>query len=673
MSFRQCALTFICGKLRSSKSEFVRPAVITVAIATMLVAVGASSAVAQQTPKTKLDGMAQAQISATIGRNQAGYHFVAENNGASAVNAQNSLSADFNPSGVRFRSGNNHWNMTLRGYGHGDNLVAVKPASPQVKANRLEYWREGLTEWYVNGPVGLEQGFTLPNAPSQANGQPLTLALDLSGDLTASVDGGRGLILKNSGSVVLRYSGLVATDADGHDLRAWLEVANTELRLKVDDHDAKYPLIVDPMVQSVELTNNVSGCILNEAAIGVHTNTSCSSGAANDQFGYSTAISSDASTVVVGAPEGNGTNPGSGAAYVFVRPSRGWGSCITVGCDNYVAKLNTGLGGGQGAGFAVSVAISGDGNTIAVLSNTFPKTDSGAGLVDVFVKPSTGWATTTAYGQYAILSLDSTETPCNQTDANPNDCSTIFPSSMSISGDGSVIALGYTGGLVNNLSDGAVYVFVRPSTGWADNYQPIKLTASDGAHLDFLGFAVSVNSDGTVIAATANQANGYAGAVYLFFEPNGGWANETQGAKLTYAPGDGYSFLGNSVGISGDGHTVVAGGNGKGFIFLPTPRLFCIIGGGCTTEYLWSNRSEAAQLSGSDQPISRFTISADGNTIAAAAEQQNSPGVVYLFPKGASWTSTTESQKISASDGAPNDGFGGTAVSGGAIALDNSG
>src|SRR5581483_5953342 len=56
-----------------------------------------------------------------------------------------------------------------------------------------------------------------------------------------------------------------------------------------------------------------------------------------------------------------------------------------------------------------------------------------------------------------------------------------------------------------------------------------------------------------------------------------------------------------------------------------------------------------------------------------AAEQQNSPGVVYLFPKGASWTSTTESQKISASDGAPNDGFGGTAVSGGAIALDNSG
>src|SRR5581483_6309352 len=85
------------------------------------------------------------------------------------------------------------------------------------------------------------------------------------------------------------------------------------------------------------------------------------------------------------------------------------------------------------------------------------------------------------------------------------------------------------------------------------------------------------------------------------------------------------------------------------------------------------NRSEAAQLSGSDQPISRFTISADGNTIAAAAAQQNSPGVVYLFAKGASWTSTTESQKISASDGAPNDGFGGTAVSGGAIALDTAG
>ena len=49
-------------------------------------------------------------------------------------------------------------------------------------------------EWYANGPSGLEQGFTLSSAPERLGTGPLTLALDLSGNLTASLDrDGRGL------------------------------------------------------------------------------------------------------------------------------------------------------------------------------------------------------------------------------------------------------------------------------------------------------------------------------------------------------------------------------------------------------------------------------------------------------------------------------------------------
>ena len=35
-----------------------------------------------------------------------------------------------------------------------------------MKANRVTYAHPGLSEWYVNGPLGLEQGFTIPRAPA---------------------------------------------------------------------------------------------------------------------------------------------------------------------------------------------------------------------------------------------------------------------------------------------------------------------------------------------------------------------------------------------------------------------------------------------------------------------------------------------------------------------------
>jgi hypothetical protein len=39
-----------------------------------------------------------------------------------------------------------------------------------ARTNRVEYKRGALTEWYINGPPGLEQGFTLAKPPGKANG-----------------------------------------------------------------------------------------------------------------------------------------------------------------------------------------------------------------------------------------------------------------------------------------------------------------------------------------------------------------------------------------------------------------------------------------------------------------------------------------------------------------------
>src|SRR5262249_13868703 len=146
-----------------------------------------------------------------------------------------------------------------------------------------------------------------------------------------------------------------------------------------------------------------------------------------------------------------------------------------------------------------------------------------------------------------------------------------------------------------------------------------------------LGQASSISSDGSTIAAAAPQANGFGGAVDVFVKGASGWVNATQTAELTYAAGDGLLFLGNSVDVSSDGRTVVAGGNGRALIFPEPFRIFCLPN--CITVYGWRNVSESAQLTASDgAPIAWTRISGDG-TLVAAAGVQSSPGAIYLFGK----------------------------------------
>src|SRR5208283_1233412 len=199
-------------------------------------------------------------------------------------NPQHALAANFTRHGVEIRSNTARWALALRGYGYGDAVVGVRQAAPQASKNRVEYTRGALTEWYINGPLGLEQGFTLAKPPAKANGRPLTVALALSGNLTAVMDAsGSSLTLKqNDGKAALRVAALMAYDATGRELQAQFALRGGELLLQVDDAGAQYPLVLDPLLQQAELT--------------------ASDGAASDQFGYSVAMSGDGSTVLVGAP-----------------------------------------------------------------------------------------------------------------------------------------------------------------------------------------------------------------------------------------------------------------------------------------------------------------------------------------------------------------------------------
>src|SRR5215831_5052379 len=176
---------------------------------------------------TPLPATAQGQISGALGRDEDSYHARAQSGGFRMENRRVGLSAEFTQSGVTFRAGEHQWGVALRGYGYGEKLRAASVVAPHSAANRIEYRRDGLTDWYVNGPLGLEQGFTLERAPTGSQLEPLTVVFDLSGDLDAAVDPDeRGLTLEKAGTAVLRYRGLTAMDAGGRELRAWLEVVD---------------------------------------------------------------------------------------------------------------------------------------------------------------------------------------------------------------------------------------------------------------------------------------------------------------------------------------------------------------------------------------------------------------------------------------------------------------
>src|SRR5262249_5108820 len=49
--------------------------------------------------------------------------------------------------------------LSFAGMGRDGARVAANLDGMNRTANRVEYLRQGLTEWYVNGPLGLEQGF----------------------------------------------------------------------------------------------------------------------------------------------------------------------------------------------------------------------------------------------------------------------------------------------------------------------------------------------------------------------------------------------------------------------------------------------------------------------------------------------------------------------------------
>ena len=202
------------------------------AAATMSTAAGPGAAPVRPQAGKAVPAAALASVSRALGRDDLAYHAAATARGLTAANPRQRLRAQFTSGGVRIRSGPLVAGLGLRGIGFGDRLAAVRQVRPGAAGNLVSFWYGPVREWYADGP-GLEQGFTLTGPPSGRAGGPLTLAMTMSGNARAAlVPGHAGVVFSRAGSS-LAYRGLVASDALGRHLPAWLGLRGRQLLLHI--------------------------------------------------------------------------------------------------------------------------------------------------------------------------------------------------------------------------------------------------------------------------------------------------------------------------------------------------------------------------------------------------------------------------------------------------------
>jgi hypothetical protein len=614
--------------------------VVTLMTCGLLVAQGAACAAAVTPAATRLptSPALQATLSSALGRDQAAFALAppARQHDVYTATLRGGAAVSIHKAGFLVSTAGHRWGLTLSAMGRGANPRPLAVTSGNlVAANRVDYALAGGAAWFVNGPAGLEQGWTIAARPP--GGGDLRLLLAQTGDdLSASLAPDRRSLLLRAGAAgrqVLRYGGLAAYDAAGRELGAELEIERAGIAIRVRDAQAAYPIAIDPILQLAKLT--------------------ASDGIQNDELGNAVAVSADGSTVAAaawGATIAGKAN--QGALYVFERLAGGWSNATEV------AKLTASDGAAQDT-LGYSVAVSSDGTTVVAgaIFATEVANHNGPGAAYVFVRPGGGWRNATETAR--LIASDRREA------AN-------FGISVAMSGDGSTVAVGAQQAVIDGTKLGAVYVFVRSGSVWKSATETAKLQGSDEGSTDLLGHCVGLSRDGSTIVAGADGAtvagSASLGAVYVFLMPGSGWTSGTETAKLTLgaaaAPVD-FAF---AVAVSGDGGTVAASANS--FTDQPGPGavyLFSRPGGG------WSNSTPAAKLTASDGAQGdslgeSVAISADGAMVlagASAAAVAGGRGAAYEFVKPAGgWASETEAVKLAGADGG---------LFGGSVALSDDG
>ena len=258
---------------------------------------------------------------------------------------------------------------------------------------------------------------------------------------------------------------------------------------------------------------------------------------AGDMYGFCVALSADGDTLSVcgfdedssaqgiGGDQTDNRARGSGAVYVLERAGGTWRQ------EAYVKASNTTMQ----AAFGTAIALSADGNTMAVCGCDEDGLDPGVGAAQWQADRPAAERTRAIEGSAGAVyvyrrdgSAWAFDTYIKSSNIGPND---IFGSRLALSADGSVLAAGAPqergGGSgvdpavvdASAPESGAIYLFERTAQGWRE---AAYIKAADAAEYDAFGSALALTADGDLLVAAAAGADGPSeaqrdtGAVYLF-------------------------------------------------------------------------------------------------------------------------------------------------------------
>ena len=354
--------------------------------------------------------------------------------------------------------------------------------------------------------------------------------------------------------------------------------------------------------------------------------------AAGDEFGESVSLSSDGTILAVGAVGNDESGMTAGHARVFEFSGGSW-SQLGSDIDGEAAYDN----------FGQSVSLSSDGTILAVGGWGNDGTANGAGHVRVFEFSGGSWS-----------QLGS--------DIDGEAGYDSFGEAVSLSSDGTILAVGAPDNDGTATNAGHARVFEFSGGSWSQLGADI-----DGeAETDELGGSVSLSSDGTILAvgAVGNDANGSsAGHVRVFEFSGGSWSQ--LGSDIDGEAAN--DRLGTSVALSADGSILAAGasgndGNGSNAGHV---RMYQFADGAWTQIGDDIDGEAEADASGF-----RVSLSSDAETVAIGAIGNDENGSnsghvrVYSFATVATLNITYDSQGGSAvSDGDA------TTTSGGSISV----
>ncbi|MCK6449094.1 MAG: FG-GAP-like repeat-containing protein [Planctomycetes bacterium] len=143
------------------------------------------------------------------------------------------------------------WRLVLctRAVGRGAPVALGGCQSATAAANRIEFDRGALIEWFVNDERGLEQGWTVHTRPEAVADEPLAIEVDVAGLTVVVASSADSACFVDSGHMRrVNYSGLRAWDARGRALDARLVPRPDGFTIEVDDRGATYPVVVDPLL-----------------------------------------------------------------------------------------------------------------------------------------------------------------------------------------------------------------------------------------------------------------------------------------------------------------------------------------------------------------------------------------------------------------------------------------